>query len=117
MQIQTRQTADLFIVAVDGSPLLRQVTRQAGGRKYQIGKLAYDYIHSVLATPAENISSVVAALGLPSIGSRRIEDDTEAALAVAAAAVLDVSKGRRLTATEQLEAACDYLDDELAAGW
>lgn len=74
--ISTQSTITNVRLSV-GSPLLAQVTAPLGNAKYRVGKLAYDYL----------------------------------------ASILDSSKGRRLTVSEQLEAASDYLDSELAAGW
>ncbi len=114
--ISTQSTTSVRLVA-DGSPLLAQVIAPLGNSKYRVGKLAYDYLNSIADRPAQELSGLLSHLGYGSIGERDLTSENEAALAVAAAAILDSSKNRRLTVSEQLEAASDYLDKELAAGW
>lgn len=109
-----KRTAQILI---QNGPLLAQVGNQLGGRRYLAGKDAYDYLGNMLTKPVTEIRSCLSHLGLSSVATRDLDDDVEAALAVAAAAILDSSKGVRATVTEQLERAMRMLDDELAAGW
>lgn len=104
-------------IAIKAGPLLAQVTAPLGSRRYLAGKQAYDFLGSVLEEPVTEVMRQMRYLGLASISKRDLSDPTEASLAVAAAAVLDGSRGVRATVTEQVERAMAYLDDELAAGW
>lgn len=104
-------------IVIKNGPLLAQVTAPLGNRRYLAGKQAYDFLGEMLTKPVTEIHAQIQHLGLPSIGVRDLNDQTEAALAVAAAAILDGSRGVRATVTEQLERAMRQLDDELSAGW
>lgn len=109
----TIRTARVSVAA----PLLPQVTALLPNR-YLAGKQAYDFIGNLLdATPAMELQSHVENLGLSSIATRDLDDPVAAALAVAAAAILDASKGVRATVSERLELAMGLLDSELSAGW
>jgi hypothetical protein len=103
---------------IDGSPLLPQLSAAAGADKYRHGKLAFDYLGNVAARPAQEIRDTLDLMNLASLNSRDLGNETDAALAFATAAVLDVRrKGGRMTSTELIETAMERLDEELAAGW
>jgi hypothetical protein len=77
-------------------------------------------VGAVANRTASEIRDTMASLSFGSLQHRDLANETEAALAFAAAAVLDTTKassGVRMTATELLEAAMTRLDDELSAGW
>lgn len=108
------RTAQISIQA----PLLAQVTALLGSRRYLAGKQAYEFLAHLLAnSTASEMRSQMSHLGLASIAKRDLEDPTEAALAVAAAALLDSARGLRATVSEQLDLALRHLDSELAADW
>lgn len=99
-------------------PLLEQVTAKIGvSAAYLAGKNAYDYLDHVRGLSAVQIQTTLSLLGLGSIRGRDLHDQGDAALAVAAAALLDGSKGRRVTGAEQIDLALDLIDEKLAGGW
>lgn len=112
--LPTKHIAQLTIQ----SPLLAQVTDLLGNRRYLAGQQAYEFLsHLLVNSTASEMQAAVAHLGLASITKRDLENPTEAALAVAAAALLDSTRGRRATVSEQLDLAMRHLDNELSAGW
>lgn len=99
-------------------PLMGQlITHLGNSEAYRAGKAAYDYLDHARSLSAVQIQAVLTALSLQSIRLRDLRDHTDAALAVAAAALLDGSKGRRFTGAERIDAALEILDDKLAGGW
>lgn len=112
--ISTNRIAQLAVQ----NPLLAQVTDLLGNRRYLAGQQAYEFLaHLLEGSTAAEMRAQMAHLGLASIAKRDLADPTEAALAVAAAALLDSTRGLRATVSEQLERAMRHLDSELSAGW
>lgn len=99
------------------SPLLPQVTDRLADRASLAGKNAYAFLLAVRERTASEIAKDLSSLTLSSIGKRDLSDSVGAALAVAAAALLDGSRGKRLTGAERIDLALDLLDEELSAGW
>lgn len=114
---QHRPATGSLLIRPAAGDLLAQVVAALGPAASRAGKDAYDYLSSVHAASAPRIQEVLVCLDLPSIRLRSASDPIEAALAVAAAALLDAARGRRLTGTERIREALDLLDDRLAAGW
>lgn len=116
----TQAPASKSLITINGAPLLQQLAATTGSERYRYGKLAYDYLGDVVGRSASDVRDTIASLSFSSLQRRDLGNETEAALAFAAAAVLDTTKaaaGRRMTATELVEAAMTRLDDELSAGW
>ena len=99
-------------------PLAGQVARALGSRAARTAKDAYDYLNNVRGQGASEAHAAVTAMSsLSALPERDLSAPTSAALAIASAAILDVSKGSgRRTAGERIEAAMDLLDDEFSAG-
>jgi hypothetical protein len=101
----------------DQGDLLQQVATVLGASAARVAKNAYDYLSSVRAQPVLEVQDTLAKLDLASISLRDPKTPVEAALAISAAAVLDVGRARRLTGVERIDAALELLDQRLSAGW
>ena len=115
-QTQTNTPVRTFELR-SAADLLPQVTAQLANNAARAGKDAYNYLADLRSMPASKIQDSLSKLDLPSIRAREVAHVTEAALAVAAAALMDVSRLRRMTGTERIGEAMTLLDDRLSAGW
>lgn len=106
----------------NGAPtLLEQMERHfSATRMSGLAKAAYLGLHSISEMPAEEQEHQVAQLSSLSVANSGMSSpgsDSRQVRAVMSSALLMVSRGVRLTASERVDKACELLSQHYQADW